>query len=259
MSSEIRMYTGPLNNRIDRVESVGNTFRISGVPNHIQKTNVYIQEEIKLERLRTVGITADTIVGEAGDFEALANRHTYRLPSYPHTLPQEPRAGEICVDPLALIRDQSVSFRRWALNRSFDRVRWRSDNSINEFDSQVFDTIELQPWLSHSDCTTDISRSEKSIAHEQSWHDFKSDEDRSDPGQPDVTAPLSYRSRILFGTHTDNGDLLNYDLVDLVLENTNPHAVPISVLASPTYQLKYKKKKQRMDGTKRFPVMIRIY
>ena len=41
MSSEIRMYSGPLNNRIDRVESVGNTFRISGVPNHIKKENIY--------------------------------------------------------------------------------------------------------------------------------------------------------------------------------------------------------------------------
>ena len=81
MTDSLRLYTGPLNNRIDRVESVGNQFRISGVPNHIQKTNVYVQEQIKLQRNRKVGLTDKTSNAEAGDFEDLANRATYSFPS----------------------------------------------------------------------------------------------------------------------------------------------------------------------------------
>ena len=38
--SDLRTYQGPLNNRIDRVESVSNNFRVEGVPNHVQKNVV---------------------------------------------------------------------------------------------------------------------------------------------------------------------------------------------------------------------------
>ena len=241
MTDSLRLYTGPLNNRIDRVESVGNQFRISGVPNHIQKTNVIVQEQIKLQRNRKVGLTDKTSDEKAGDFEDLANRATYKFPSYPYDLPRAPRANELCVDPLTLSKDTSVKFRRWALNRSFDRVTWRSDNSVNEYDSQVFDTIELQPWLSHSDCTTDISRSNKSIANELYWHDFTRDEDSSTALQPDMVAPVSYRSRVLFGTWPANGDA-DYVIgaaMDEASGTVNLHGVPLSVMAPSTFQLKF--------------------
>ena len=57
--TDLRTYQGPLNNRIDRVEAVSNNFRVEGVPNHVQKTNVYVQQNILLERTRKIGLLAD--------------------------------------------------------------------------------------------------------------------------------------------------------------------------------------------------------
>ena len=52
----MRMYRGPKNNRVDRIPAVANSFRVQGVPNHIQKTNVFVQERVRLERTRVAGV-----------------------------------------------------------------------------------------------------------------------------------------------------------------------------------------------------------
>ena len=206
--TNLRTYQGPLNNRIDRVESVSNNFRVDGVPNHVQKTNVYVQENILLERTRKIGLIGDIAPNQPANFESLANSHTYKFPEYPSNLPRQPQAGDLCIDPLLLSHNDTVKFRRWALNRSFDRVQWRSDNSINSYDSQVYDTIELQPWLSHFDCTEDISRSKKIITGEKFWHDFQRDEEykNDDITIKNMRAPFSYRNKVLFGEWPAAGD-----------------------------------------------------
>ena len=99
--SEMRMYRGPKNNRVDRIPSVSNSFRVQGVPDHIQKTNVFVQERVRLERTRVADVlNTDGINPES--MEELTNRFTYKYPSYPSDLPTIPVSGDRCTDPWLL-------------------------------------------------------------------------------------------------------------------------------------------------------------
>jgi hypothetical protein len=220
---ETRVYNGPKNNRIDRIDAVGTSFRVQGVPNHIQKTDVFIQEELRLQRTRKTGLSPDFIfedangqfVDSSGDFEALANRYTYRLPTYPDDMPRAPHIGGPCPDPLVM-ENAPLEFRRWALNRTFDKVVWRSENCIDEYDSQVFDVTQLQPYLSHNLCTTDIARTKRSVAQEVLWRDQNDPTDSVQTGfqPPDIAAPVSYRNRVVFLHAADNDDANAFEIDD---------------------------------------------
>ena len=45
-----RMYQGAFNNRIDRHDSSGSSFRVEGVVNHALKTNCYVSENTQFIR-----------------------------------------------------------------------------------------------------------------------------------------------------------------------------------------------------------------
>ena len=159
--SQKRIYEGPYNNRIDRVSQSGNSFKVEGVPNHVLKTDCFISESVELTRRRHADID-DVAGGNAPDFESVANKRTWKYPEYP-AMPQIPKQGDVCPDPYVLHDIKDIEFRRWALNKSFDNVQWRTETSRNSHQCEIFYTCELQPWLSHADCTEDILRPNKPL------------------------------------------------------------------------------------------------
>ena len=201
MSQNRRIYEGPYNNRIDRVPQVGNSFKVEGVPNHVLQTDCFISEAVELTRRRHTDIAEveEKVGADAPDFESVANRRTWKYPEYPN-IPQIPKQGDVCPDPYVLHNINDIEFRRWALNKSFDNVQWRTETSRNSHKCEIFDTCELQPWLSHADCTADILRPDKPRSRTKFWRDLNTGTDIDDFQVPDCVSPWTMRSRALHGT-----------------------------------------------------------
>ena len=149
----LRQYSGAQTNRIDVVAAVSNNFRVQGVPSHFQQTTVYIKDDVQFVRRRQQ--SADEPQGD-GSFQEGNNpidkwSEIYRFPNYPYNLPKKPREGELCPDPRDVEELNTVEFRRWPLNRTFDNVEWRAENSTDSFKCNVLDTIEIQPYLCHNE------------------------------------------------------------------------------------------------------------
>ena len=156
-----RSYSGAFNNRIDRFPDTGGAFRVEGVTNHTLKTDCFITEDVVIRRTQPGPNDVEITAANARYFRNLYsfyNRALYAHPRFP-SLPDR-ESFERCVEPLYQVPDLAsfMTIDRFALNKTFDNVRWRTENAKNSFQCNIFDTVELVPWLSHNDCLTDIAR-----------------------------------------------------------------------------------------------------
>ena len=94
-----------------------------------------------------------------------------------------------------------MNLDRWALNKTFDNVRWRTERCINPHQCEIFDTCELQPWLSHRECEHDIRRADniKVTTSDYKWFDANTNQDIPAPIIPDCSITLAYKEHIAIG------------------------------------------------------------
>ena len=192
-----RSYKGAFNNRIDKFPAVGSSFRVEGVTKHALKTNCFISEDSRTTR----ELPLPNNIDETGGGDAYCrngytylNRCMYAAPDYP---PGFPGFSNRCVEPTFMIDTPSSELSRFALNKTFDNVQWRTEISKNSLDCNVYDTVELVPWLSHSVCLSDVDRKDSVKQDNFIWYDFnRKQELNSTPTIPDCIIPLSHRRRI---------------------------------------------------------------
>ena len=155
-----RSYEGAFNNRIDRFPASGNSFRVEGVSDHVLKTDCFVSEDTQITRKIPQPSEVDVYLN--GD-RVCRNGYTYfnrclfAPPDYPVGFPTT--ITNRCVEPL-YVQPRTLQFTRFPLNKTFDNVRWRTENSKNSHRCNIYDTIELLPWLTSSFCRDDIERSE---------------------------------------------------------------------------------------------------
>ena len=99
---DMNQYEGAKNNRIDRFEGEGNHFRVSGVPNHIQDTTVYVKDDIMFLRTLRENVQIDVYNQPFTALDALSSM--YRFPS--------PDSVFVCSTPRRVFCSKSEVFTR---------------------------------------------------------------------------------------------------------------------------------------------------
>ena len=197
-----RTYRGAFNNRIDRHASSGSSFRVEGVVNHALKTNCYVSENTQFIR----SIPKPDEIDEAANGDrscknpyVCANRCLFAPPDYPHGF--STTLTSHCVEPFYVAPGygESIKTDRFPLNKSFDNVRWRTENSRNTHTCNIYDTVELVPWLSHKECLADVTRyqTQKVTGGDLIWRDLNTGNNLvSAPSIPDCIVRISHKRRV---------------------------------------------------------------
>ena len=223
-----RSYRGAFNNRIDRHSSGGSSFRVEGIVNHALKTNCYVSENTQFIRSIPKPEDIDEDPGN-GDRSCknpyvCANRCTFAPPDYPHGFPTTITSQ--CVEPFYVAPEHGASVKtvRFPLNKSFDNVRWRTENSKNTHTCNIFDTVELVPWLSHKECLTDVERYQNRKVPEGDliWRDLNVPGDTlvSAPAIQNCTVRISHKRRVGFTRQV---------VADAAGDGSGPYTVPFTV------------------------------
>ena len=171
-----RAYSGAFNNRIDRFPAVGGSFRVEGVTKHALKTDCFISEDLRTTRALPF---PHEIEEDNGGNHYCRNGFTYltrclyAYPDYPHF----PRFSTRCVEPNYVSDLGGAPLVPFALNKTFDNVLWRTENSKNSLECNVYDTVELVPWLSHNECVTDVARNKTHNFQNLAWFDFNTNQE----------------------------------------------------------------------------------
>ena len=208
-----RVYEGAFNNRIDRNEAVGSRFKVEGMRDHVLDADCFVEEDTVVERFRPRLQT----VNDGGANPTIANYDSYfnlcmfRNCLYPRGLPP-PRDNNHAVDPYYVSGDTyRINMERWALNKSFDNVTWFTGRSVNTHKCEVFDTCELQPWLSHKDCEHDIRRDDLITSVDFTWFNENTNTEVSEPNIPNCIFKPAYKDRFGIGvTPTAAGAVNNH-------------------------------------------------
>ena len=232
-SPDMKQYSGAKNNRLDRFEAEGNRFRVEGVPDHIQDTTVYVKDEIMfLRKLQ------ESVATNVYDLVNLPNAldifsHIYRFPSFPTLLPAPPTSGRYVPDPF-VNTPALVGFRRWPLNRTFLDVEWRAANSSDSFKCNVVDTVEIQPWLCHGECTDAIGRTNRVDNAQQVWYDHNTKKFSDSFNPPDVQVPYTHKGKVVVvrqGSVVDNNGIIALGDID----NTDARGVSLARISTYPY------------------------
>ena len=228
-----RVYEGAFNNRIDRNEAVGNRFKVEGMRDHVLNADCYIEEDVEVERFRPQLAVVDTTgaTPTIANYDAYFNLCMFRNCLYPPGLPP-PRNGNHAVDPYYVSGDTyRLNMERWALNKTFDNVTWYTGRSINTHKCEVFDTCELQPWLSHKDCEHDIRRDDEIKNGDFVWFDENTNSEVPEPNIPNCTYKPVYKGRFgLAIIPTAAGAVNNHHVFGVFDETAVAHRNTIALL-----------------------------